>query len=65
LSRRSALNLCGIYSILLRTERLTIKPREIYATTPRQSGSQNSGEKISSIFAEANRLEGGGFDPLG
>jgi hypothetical protein len=26
--------LCGIHNILLRTERLTIKPRGIYATTP-------------------------------
>jgi uncharacterized membrane protein YraQ (UPF0718 family) len=31
----------------------------------RQSGFQNSGEKISSRFAEADRLEAGGFNPLG
>jgi hypothetical protein len=29
--------LCGIYSILLRTERLIIKPRGIYATTPTEA----------------------------
>jgi hypothetical protein len=30
-----------------------------------QSGFQNSGEKINNRFAEADRLEAGGFDPLG
>jgi hypothetical protein len=31
----------------------------------RHSGFQNSGEKIREGFAEADRLEAGGFDPLG
>jgi hypothetical protein len=31
----------------------------------RQSGLQNSGEKINDRFAEADRLEAGGFNPLG
>ncbi|MFK5996808.1 MAG: hypothetical protein QM492_01735, partial [Rhodobacterales bacterium] len=30
-----------------------------------QSGFQNSGEKIIDRFAEANRLEAGGLNPLG
>jgi len=31
----------------------------------RQSGFQNSGEKFNDKFAEADRLEAGGFNPLG
>ena len=31
----------------------------------RQSGFQKSGEKINDRFAEADRLEAGGFIPLG
>jgi hypothetical protein len=31
----------------------------------RHSGFQNSGEKIRERFAKADRLEAGGFDPLG
>jgi hypothetical protein len=31
----------------------------------RQSGFQNSGEKINHRFDEADRLEAGGFNPLG
>ncbi|HDZ82973.1 MAG TPA: hypothetical protein ENH56_17315 [Roseobacter sp.] len=31
----------------------------------RHGGFQNSGEKIREKFAKADRLEAGGFDPLG